>query len=167
MADVEMVSPTAGPWLLALGPTFIFPTATSKFTGQGKYQIGPAAVLGYLSDDYIAGIFPQAWWSVSGGSRSPVAQLNLQPFFSVFFGEGWSIGYSGNILANLHASTGQMWTVPLGLALAKVVKLGPLPVRLSLGGQYMPVRPSEFGQEWNIQLVIAPVIPKLFKGTVF
>jgi hypothetical protein len=31
----------------------------------------------------------------------------------------------------------------------------------------MPVHPSELGQEWNIQLVLSPVIPKLFKGTLF
>jgi hypothetical protein len=29
------------------------------------------------------------------------------------------------------------------------------------------VHPSELGQEWNVQLVLSPVIPKLFKGTVF
>jgi hypothetical protein len=168
LADVEMVSPgNAGPWLLALGPTFIFPTAGSQFAGQGKYQIGPAGVAGYLAEKYIAGIFPQAFWSVSGGSRPAVAQLNLQPFYSYFLGEGYSVGYSGNVLANLHASTGQMWTVPIGLALAKVQKLGPLPVRFALAGQYMAVRPSDFGQEWNVQLVIAPVIPKLFKGSIF
>ncbi len=168
LTDVEMVSPAhAGPWLLALGPTTIFPTATSQYTGQGKYQVGPAAVLGYLSKDYIIGVFPQQWWSVSAGSRPPVSQLNLQPFAAYFFGEGWSAGYSGNLLANWHASSGDVWTIPLGLSVAKVVKLGPLPVRLALAGQYMPVRPSDFGQEWNIQLIVAPVIPKLFKGTLF
>ena len=31
-------------------------------------------------------------------------------------------------------------------------------------GQYMPVHPDSFGQKWNIQVVIAPVIPKLIKG---
>ena len=91
--------------------------------------------------------------------------MNLQPFASVFLGHGWSLGYSGNILADWHASSGQQWTVPIGLQVAKVVKFGPLPVRLALAGQYMPVRPSDFGQEWNIQFVISPVIPKLFKGT--
>lgn len=167
LADVEMLSPSdAGPWLLGLGPTFIFPTG-STYTGQGHYQIGPAAVVGYLDKHYIVGIFPQQWWSVSGGSRPPVAQLNLQPFFSYFLPDGWSVGYSGNLLANEHASTGQMWTVPIGVALAKVQFLGPLPVRFALAGQYMPVHPSDFGQEWNVQLVIAPVIPKLFKGTLF
>ena len=168
IADVEMLSPAhSDPWLLALGPTAIFPSATSMFTGQGKYQIGPAGVVGLLTRDYIIGVFPQQWWSVSGGRRPPASQLNLQPFASVFFGEGWSIGYSGNILANWHADSDQQWTVPVGLAISKVVKFGPLPVRIALAGQYMPVHPSEFGQEWNVQAVVSPVIPKLFKGTLF
>jgi hypothetical protein len=168
MVDVEMLSPAdSGPWLLALGPSFIFPSATSKFTGQGHYQIGPAGVLGYLTKHYIVGVFPQQWWSVSGGSRPPVSQLNLQPFAALFFGEGWSVGYSGNILANMHASDDQMWTVPVGLAIGKVVKLGPLPVKFQVAGQYMPMHPSNFGQEWNVQLQVTPVIPKLVKGTLF
>jgi hypothetical protein len=167
LADVEMVSPSdSGPWLLAMGPSFIFPTG-SMFTGQGHYQAGPAAVLGYLTKDYIVGVFPQQWWSVDGGSRKAVSQMNLQPFFAYFISEGWSVGYSGNVLANWHASAGDVWTLPLGLALSKVQKLGILPVKFALAGQYMPVHPGEFGQEWNIQLVITPVIPKLFKGTIF
>jgi hypothetical protein len=166
--DVEMLSPAhVDPWLLALGPTFIFPSAGSMFTGQGKYQIGPAGVIGILTDKYIVGVFPQQWWSVSGGDRPAVSQLNLQPFASWFLGGGWSVGYSGNVLADWHAPSGDQWTVPVGLAIAKVVKLGRLPVRVQVAGQYMPVHPSEFGQEWNVQLVLSPVIPKLFKGTVF
>ncbi len=168
IAAVEMLSPAhSDPWLLALGPTFIFPSASSKFTGQGQYQIGPAGVLGYLAKDYIIGVFPQQWWSVSEGDRPAVSQLNLQPFAAWFFGEGWSVGYSGNILADWHASSGDMWTVPVGLAIGKVVKLGRLPVKFNIAGQYMPVHPSEFGQEWNVQVSVTPVLPKLFKGTVF
>jgi hypothetical protein len=168
IVDVEMLSPAhADPWLLGLGPTFIFPSATSMFTGQGKYQIGPGGVIGYLSEKYIIGVFPQQWWSVSGGDRPPVSQLNLQPFASYFLAEGWSVGYSGNILADWHADSGDRWTVPIGLAISKVHKFGRLPVRIALAGQYMPVHPSDFGQEWNVQVVVSPVIPKLFKGTVF
>jgi hypothetical protein len=167
LGDVELLSPAhSGGWLLGLGPTFIFPTG-STYTSQGKYQIGPAAVVGYLTKKYIVGLFPQQWWSVSGGSRPPVSQLNLQPFYAYFLPEGWSVGYSGNILANERASTGQMWTVPIGLQLSKVHFLGKLPVKFALAGQYMPVHPSDLGQEWNVQLIITPVIPKLFKGTIF
>ena len=124
-------------------------------------------MVGYLTKRQIVGLFPQHRWAVSSGTRPAVSQLNLQPFYAYFLPDGWSVGYSGNILADERASTGQMWTVPIGLSVAKVHFLGKLPVRFALAGQYMPVHPSEFGQEWNVQLVIAPVIPKLFKGTIF
>ncbi len=91
-----------------------------------------------------------------------------KPFAAYFLPDGWSIGYSGNILANWKAGpAGDVWTVPLGLGISKVVKLGPLPVKLGLAGQYMVHHPDIGGQKWNIQLTVAPVIPKLIKGTLF
>jgi hypothetical protein len=168
MILLEMLSPAhSGNWLLGAGPTFIFPTATSKFTGQGKVQAGPGVVVGYLTKEFILGVFPQQWFSIGGDSDRPdTSQLNLQPIANLFFGEGWSIGYSGNILANWKASSGDVWTVPVGLGVGKVVKLGRLPIKAQLSLQYMPVRPQN-GQEWNVQVVIVPVIPKLIKGTLF
>src|SRR5271167_209929 len=46
-----MLSPSpklAGPWLLAAGPSFIFPTASNSRLGQNKWQLGPAGVFRYL-----------------------------------------------------------------------------------------------------------------------
>ncbi|MGA3114109.1 MAG: transporter [Syntrophobacteraceae bacterium] len=171
MILLEMLSPgpsIAGNWLLGVGPTFIFPTASTDFTGAGKWQAGPSAVVGYLSSKWILGAFVQNWTSFAGDSSRPSAnQMNLQPIAAYFFGEGWSIGYSGNILANWTADSHNVWTVPLGLGVNKVVKFGKLPIRVGIAGQYMPIHPDSFGQQWNIQLSFTPVIPKLIKGNVF
>jgi hypothetical protein len=78
-----------------------------------------------------------------------------------------SIGYSGNILADWTAPSEDVWTVPIGLGLGKVVKLGRLPIKIQLAVHYMPVHPRINGQEWNVQVQITPVIPKLIKGTLF
>jgi hypothetical protein len=168
---MEMLSPSpelVGNWLLGIGPTFIFPTGSTDWTGQGKWQVGPAAVVGYLSKHWILGAFVQNWTSFAGeGDRPDTNQMNLQPIAAVFFGEGWSIGYSGNILANWEAPSRDVWTVPVGLAINKVVRLGKLPVKIGLAGQYMPIHPDAFGQEWNIQFSLTPVIPKLISGTLF
>jgi len=44
LALLELLSPAhSGNWVLGAGPTAIFPTATSEFTGQGKWQLGPAS----------------------------------------------------------------------------------------------------------------------------
>jgi len=169
LALVELLSPAhSGNWLLGAGPTAIFPTATSGFTGQGKWQLGPTLLIGYLTKEFILGVFPQQWWSIGGEHGRPdTNQMNLQPIAAIFFGEGWSLGYSGNILANWNAPSGNVWTVPVGLGLGKVVKFGRLPVKFQLAIQYMPVHPSISGQEWNAQVQITPVLPKLIKGVLF
>jgi hypothetical protein len=169
LALVELLSPAhSGNWVLGAGPTAIFPTATSGFTGQGKWQLGPSVVVGYLTKEFFIGVFPQQWWSIGGEHGRPdTNQMNLQPIATIFFGEGWSLGYSGNILADWTAPSEDVWTVPVGLGLAKVVKLGRLPVKVQLAVQYMPVHPRISGQEWNVQISITPVIPKLIKGVLF
>lgn len=169
LALLELFSPAhSGNWVLGLGPTAIFPTATSHFTGQGKWQLGPSAVIGYLTKQYFIGVFPQQWFSFAGEHGRPdTNQMNLQPIAETFFGEGWSFGYSGNILVNWNAPSEDVWTVPIGLNLGKVVKFGRLPVKLQLAVQYMPVHPRISGQEWNVQVEITPVLPKLIKGVLF
>ena len=168
---MELVSPSpklVGNWLLGVGPTFIFPTASSDYTGQGKYQVGPAVLVGYLSKKWILGALLQNWTSFGGSGNQNVNQMNLQPIAAYFLPEGWSIGYSGNILANWKAdSAGDVWTIPLGLSVSKVLKVGKLPVRIALAGQYMVHHPDVGGQKWNIQLMVVPVIPKLIKGNLF
>jgi len=166
---LQLLSPSprlAGDWLLGAGPSWIFPSATSDFTGQGKWQVGPAAIVGRLSEKWILAALVQDWISYGGSGASRTNSMNLQPVAAYFLPEGWSIGYSGNVLANWEAKGRNVWTVPLGLSVSKVVKLGPLPVRFALGGQYMVVQPEDYGQRWNVQVTVAPVMPKLIRGNL-
>jgi len=156
----------AGRWLLGAGPTFIFPTATTTNVGQKKWQLGPGGVFGYLGEHYIVGVFPQQWFSVGGNGSKQTSQMNVQYFAAYFLPHGWSVGTSPNVLINWYASDGNKVTFPIGLNVSKVQKLGILPVKFQIQGQYMPVNPSVFGQRWNIQVAITPVIPKLIKGNI-
>ena len=156
----------AGPWLLGAGPTFIFPTATTTNVGQKKWQLGPGGVVGYLGEHYIVGLFPQQWFSVGGNGSKQTSQMNLQYFAAYFLPHGWSVGSSPNVLINWYTSDGNKMTFPIGLNVSKVQKIGILPVKFQLQGQYMPVNPSVFGQRWNIQVAITPVIPKLIKENI-
>jgi len=74
----------AGNWLLGLGPTWIFPTGVSRWTTSGKWQVGPAAVLGYLSEKWILGAFFQNWTSFGGSGPSATNSMNLQPIAAYF-----------------------------------------------------------------------------------
>ena len=167
--QLELLSPAqTGHWLLGAGPTFIFPTAGSVYTGQGKFQVGPALVVAYMTPKFILGFFPQQWWSYAGdANRSNTSQMNLQPIINFFFEGGWNVGYSGNILADWRAPSNNRCTIPIGIGAGKVVKFGRLPVKISLAGQYMVTQPDPVGQKWNVQIQFTPVLPKLIKGTLF
>jgi hypothetical protein len=60
-----------------------------------------------------------------------------------------------------------LFSSSVGLGLGKVVKPGRLPVKFQFAVQYMPVYPRISGQEWNVQVPITPVIPKLTKASCF
>ena len=161
-------SPTGKePWLFGAGPTWIFPTASKDVAGQGKWQAGPAVGGGYITSKFMIAAFAQQWWSFAGDAdRENTSQLNILPLVYSFFGEGWSVGYSGSILADWEKPSREVWTVPLGLSLGKVVKLGILPVQVQLAGQYFVEKPVG-GPEWNVQLQITPVIPRMIRKTLF
>jgi hypothetical protein len=166
---MELFSPSpklAGQWLLGFGPTLIFPTANSKYTGQGKYQAGPAGLVGYLDEKWIAGALVQQWYSFSGagGSRASTSQMNFQPIAAVFLDGGWSVP---------RATPGN-WKADAGTSGYSDRRLGGK-VRNSASSrsrsarQYMVARPDEFGQKWNFQLswCRAAEAPKASRTSIF
>jgi hypothetical protein len=168
MVLAQVLSPAhTEPWIIAAGPTWIFPTAGSDFTGQGKWQVGPAVGGGYITNKFMIAAFAQQWWSFAGDAdRKHTNQVNILPLVYSFFGEGWSVGYSGSILADWTAPSRDIWTVPIGLSVGKVIKVGILPVQVQIAGQYFVERPQG-GPEWNVQLQVTPVIPRLIKKPLF
>jgi hypothetical protein len=168
MIMANVLSPAGfEPWIFGIGPTWIFPTAGSDYAGQGKWQVGPAAGGGYITTEFMVALFGQQWWSFAGDDdRKDTSQMQLKPLMYRFFGEGWSVGYSGDILADWKADSGEEWAVPLGLSVGKVAFLGKLPVQFQIAGEYFVERPTG-GPEWNAQFQITPVLPKLITGTLF
>ena len=109
MTFANVLSPAGTePWIFGVGPTWIFPTAGSDLTGQGKWQVGPAFGGGYITNRFMIAAFAQQWWSFAGDDdRKSTSQLSLLPLVYCFFGDGWSVGYSGSILADWEAESGE------------------------------------------------------------
>ena len=159
-----VLSPQLRPWLIALGSTFTFPTANLDQTGMGKWQAGPAGVVGYQAKRWTAYLIAQQWWSFAGSSSRPAQNhLNLQYVASYFFGDGWSIGTSPTIKFDWRATDGKV-TFPIGPTLGKVIKAGGVPVKLELQGVYMPVYPDANGDRFAVELQIIPVVPAPIEG---
>jgi hypothetical protein len=166
---IALISPAeVRGFLWGIGPSVILPTTTRDELSQRKYSLGPAAVGLYLSTDWVIGLFPQYWWSVSGSNkRREVSQANIQYFLWRNLPGGWQIGTSSNILYDRKADGPNAWTVPIGLGFTKTTNLGGLPIKFELQGQAMVIHPDDFGQRWNIRFSITPVIKPLIQRTLF
>jgi hypothetical protein len=168
IALVTLLSPNIPGVILGFGPTFIFPTAPTHDLGQGKFQMGPSVALGFISKNWVGGIFPQHWWSMAGSPTTPVtSQTNIQYFLARLLPGAWQISMSPNILINWRADGRNQVTFPLGLGVGRTFRLGGVPILSLLEFQWMPVHPDDFGQRFNIRFNFIPVLPNLIKKPIF
>jgi hypothetical protein len=165
-----LVSPPAGNWILGLGPTLLFPTATRDAFGRQQWGVGPAGVLGYQTKEWIGFVFTQYWWGIGGAGQdknTPDASY-LSMLYGFFYNlpNGWQVGTNPTISYDHKASSGNKWNVPVGVTVAKMTKIGDLPVKFQLGIEYSVVGQDAFGQVAQVKLNIIPVIKSLIKEPI-
>jgi len=156
-------------WMFGGGPTFVFPTATNDELGSDKWQAGPALVGVYKAKNFTAGALAQYWWSFAStdDNKPDTSQGSFLYFFFYSLPDAWEIGFNPTVTYNDNAASGDQWNVPIGLTLAKMTKIGNLPVKFQFGAEYSVVSQDSFGQEWQVKLNIIPVIPALVKKALF
>jgi len=54
-------------------------------------------------------------------------------------------------------------TLPVGLGISNVFKIGKLPVRIAAEIQYSVIKPDNIGTDWNFRPLFIPVIPNPFR----
>ena len=164
MVPTFFISPKKpGKLIWGVGPVIQLPTATNTFLGQGKLGLGPSIVLLTQPGHWTLGLLANNIWSVAGsGSRVDVNQFLLQYFINYNLKKGWFITWQPTLTANWKATSGNVWTVPFGGGLGRIMKLGNQPVSLTAqfyGNAVYPVgTPS-----WTMRLQIAFLFPKLSK----
>jgi hypothetical protein len=152
--------------LWGIGPALGFPTATKDVLGTGKWLAGPAGLGVYMGPKWKIGALLQQYFSYAGDSdRDDVSLMNLQYFIFYSIDDVTSIGVSPNIIANWKASSGNKWTVPIGLGISRTFQFGKVPVRFGLEAHYSVVQPDDVaGSEWNFRFYVIPAVPSaLFK----
>jgi hypothetical protein len=149
-----------GKIIWGVGPTVTFPTATDSMLGNGKYDVGPTAVALTIQGHWVFGALVNNQWSVAGwGSRNQNNFL-LQPFVNYNLPSGWYLTSSPLITADWNASHPDMWTVPVGGGIGRIIKLGgKLPLNLQLGAYYNAVSPRN-GADWQLRFQLQFLLPK-------
>jgi hypothetical protein len=165
------LSPPAGNWILGLGPTFLFPTATKDAFGSEQWGIGPTGILGYKTKDWTLGVFPQYYFKIGSigdqADKPDVSSMQLLYFGFLNLPDAWQVGFNPVITYDNKASKGNRWNVPVGLAVSKTTAVAKQPVKFQFGVEYSVVSQDDFGKRFLIKLNVIPVIDSLIKNPIF
>ena len=150
-------------FLWGAGITTKWPTATDDRLGSEKYQAGPAAIALYSSPEFTAGALVQHWWDYAGDSdRADVSLTNIQYFYNIKLNEQWSIAAGPLISINHEGTSGNKYSVPIGIGLAHGFKVGDVPARLLVEYDYYVKQLDAYGPRHNIRAALAFILPPLF-----
>jgi hypothetical protein len=150
--------PTAGGWIIGVGPALLAPTASNDLLGTGKWGAGPTAVvLRQTADGWTYGALLNHIWSFAGDSdRDDVSSTFLQPFVSRGLGQGRTL------VVNLESSynwKAEQWTVPVNVGYSKVSKIGSQMVSYQGGVRYYAESP-EGGPDWGLRFAFTLLFPE-------
>jgi hypothetical protein len=174
LGDIELpfvIAPPTGKLILGVGPAFLFPTSTDDAFGRSQWGMGPAAVLGYRTEKAIFGAFGQYYFGTGWhGDRElgeqDASYMNLLYFASLDLADAWQVGFSPTITYDRRADSGNRWNVPVGLMVSKTTRVGMLPMKFSIGGEYSVVSQDAYGERAKLVLEVTPVIPALIRRPI-
>jgi len=143
-----------------VGPVFVLPTATNTVLGQGKVSMGPSIVALVQPGHWTIGALINNTWSVAGsGGRTAVNQMTLQYFINYNLKKGWYLAFQPIITANWKATKRNVWVVPLGGGVGRIMCLGMQPFNVSVQFYGNAEHPSN-GSPWGMRLQIALLFPR-------
>ena len=146
------------PDIFGVGIGLLMNTATSELLGTGKWAAGPAAVAVHLGKKWMFGVVAQHYWSFAGDDhRSDINLTSLQPLFRYALNEESGIGAMPSWNYNWET---RRWTqLFVGLGVDTMINLGPVPTQVGLEFHYNLARNDLFNPQWQVRLVITPVVP--------
>ena len=129
--------------LVGIGPTFVFPTATSKSAGQGAWQAGPAlGAIYYGIPGLLVGFVVQnpISFAYTSPNRRPQNTFEFQPVFALHLWNKWYLrSAEANWTMGWHRHSPTMLPLSLGLG-RTLVRPGLPPMSLFVTGQWMVYR---------------------------
>ena len=150
-----------GKVIWGLGAALAFPTGSPVTLSAGKFTAGPSFVVLTMPGPWVLGMIANNTWSYAGQTNKSAVNL----FYSQVFVNynikktGWYLTSAPVITANWEASSGNVWTVPLGAGAGKIVRVGRLPLNINVSAYGYAVKP-DYGPTWTLRTQVAVLLPR-------
>lgn len=146
-----------GEIIWAVGPAFLYPTATDPMLGSHKWGLGPTGLILKQQAGWTYGALVNHIWSYGGEGEYPnVSATFIQPFVGYTWPDTTGLTFN---MENSYNWQAEQWTVPLNLSLSHLFKLGSQRVSMSFGGRYYAVRPDQTAS-WGLRFTMTFVFPE-------
>ncbi|MGB8323376.1 MAG: hypothetical protein WCE52_10490 [Candidatus Acidiferrum sp.] len=166
------LSPKKSKVIWGVGTTLVIPTATNTtYLGQGKLSMGPTVVALIQPPHWTIGFLANNYWSVAGHAnfnpdgtvnKPPVNQFLLQYFLNYNMKKGWYLTTAPIITANWRATDSNVWNVPFGGGVGRIMKLGFQPVNITAQFYGNAVHPPG-ASPWTFRFQFVLLFPRLTK----
>lgn len=151
---------TSGGITWGAGPVLLFPTATETLLGGEKWGAGPAVVGLTVRGQWTLGMLANHIWSYAGDSdRQDISNTFIQPFAAYTTSTAWTYSVQSETTYNWET---EKWSVPVNVAISKLVRWGKLPVSLQAGVGYWLESPGTGPDGFRFRLQANFVLPKRF-----
>ena len=150
--------PTSSGIIWGAGPQLLFPTASDKLLGREKWGAGLGVIALVQPGPWAVGALGHHVWSYAGDSDRPdVNNSFIQPFLAYTWPSAWTVSAFSESNYNWESED---WSVPVYLALARVVRWGQLPVRLQGVVGYWVESTDEGPEGFSLRFQVNFVLPK-------
>jgi len=150
-----------GKLAIGFGPSLLIPTNSASVLGDGQFALGPSVVLfAGLSKWTLGFVAAQNWAYYTPNASEKHNSFFIQYFINYNLKKAWSVGMAPTITVNWDAEKDEKATVPFGLSVSKVTRLGKQPMKFALAYYYNAIRPTMGAKGGQIQAMMVFLFPK-------
>jgi hypothetical protein len=146
------------PFIWAVGPVLLLPTATNASLGAQKWGVGPTALVLKQEKGWTYGVLANHIWSVAGKSnRGDVSATFVQPFLSYGNKQAWTYAFNTE---SIYDWTSNSWSIPINPSISKLVRFGKQPVSFAGGVKCWVTTPTGGPDNCSLRITVTALFPK-------
>ena len=156
--DVLVGTNLPGGFVVGGGVVGTLPTATDDSLGFDQWLLGPEVLGAKVSKWGVLGLQVTHQWDAAGADGEGTSITGGQYFYAVNLKNGWQINGAPVYSYNHNASSGNAWSFPLAVGVAKTSIIKGRPWKFNVQYWNYIVAPDSFGPNHQIRFIISPVV---------
>jgi len=134
------------------------PTATDDALGLDQWLLGPEFAVAAVRKWGVAGLLLTHQWDIAGEDDFSTSITGGQYFYSINMGDGWQINGSPTFSYNHNADSGNKFTFPLAVGVAKTTIINGRPWKFGMQVWHYIESPDVFGPDDLIRFTVSRVV---------